>query len=492
MDCSAGPSIFCRWGSHQTVGPLKMKIKHPWTLVLVLAALAAGGAFWWYSPTFELPEPGGPYRVGVKAFELVDESRQGLLGTAASEPRRIPIRVWYPVADDARGPTRPYLEGYEAASLGENFGRGRHFFAYLSRIDTHSILDAPVLRGQSAWPVVLFNHGFWCYPEQNTAMMERLASHGYVAVSIGHPGDSIEARFADGTVVQPFSGADEKRDAELQAGTAAFMGGSDGDARMTGLRRFETASMAHRIGDSARIWRDDNLFVFQALRNGQVPEDVRDVAAAADYARLGVVGMSFGGSTAPSVCQTLEECKAAINLDGESFDFSMYNVEVRAPLLVLLTGQLFNEAQLDDASVNPTDYAYERWAHAGERDDIVRMRVSSLKHVGLLDLLLSAQRPWNAEMYGAIDSGRGMALIDDAVLQFLDQHVAGKESVDFPRSFYAQYPQAAPHDASHVRHWWLKRNVDLGCSEESIRAMAPLNDPKSMRLGEWIAASKGC
>jgi len=468
-------------------------MKQRWIFVaLGLAGLAAAGAFWWYSPMFELPAPSGPHRVGVRAFTLVDESRRGLLGTSASEPRSIPIRVWYPAADDARGRTRPYLEGYEAASLGQNFGEGRHFFAYLSRIDTHSILGAAVKRGQNAWPLVLFNHGFWCYPEQNTALMEQLASHGYVVVSIGHPGDSIEARFADGTVVKPFHDSGERRDTELQAGTAAFMGATTDDARVAGLTRFEAASMAHRIGDSARIWRDDNLFVFESLRHGQVPESVRDVAAATDYARLGMVGMSFGGSTAPSVCQALAACKAAVNLDGESFDFSMYNAELRAPLLMLLTGERFNRAQLEDPDVNPTDYAYERWAHAGERDDIVRMRVSSLRHVGLLDLSLSASRPWNAEMYGTIDGRLGTALISDAVLQFLDRHVQDKRDVDFPRSFFAEYPQATRHDASHVRHWWLKRNADLGCSEESTRAATPLNDPQSMRLGDWITASTGC
>lgn len=468
-------------------------MKQRWILVaLGLAGLVVAGAFWWYSPGFELPAPGGPYRVGVKAFTLVDESRRGLLGTPVSEPRRIPIRVWYPAADDARGATRPYLEGYEAASLGENFGRGRYFFAYLSRIDTHSILDAAVKRGQGSWPLVLFNHGFWCYPEQNTAMMEQLASHGYMVVSIGHPGDSIEARFADGSVVKPFHDSDEQRGAELQAGIAAFMGAATDDARMAGLVRFEAASMAHRIGDSARIWRDDNLFVFESLRTGRVPEGVRDVATAADYARLGMVGMSFGGSTAPSVCQALTECKAAVNLDGESFDFSMYNTELRAPLLMLLTGERFNSAQFEDQDVNPTDYAYERWAHAGERDDIVRMRVSSLRHVGLLDLSLSASRPWNAEMYGTIDGHLGTALISDAVLQFLDQYVRGRQDVDFPRSFFAEYPQATRHDASHVLQWWLQRNAGLGCSEEAIRAATPLNDPKSMRLGDWISAPAGC
>ena len=102
-----------------------VKMKRPWILgVLVLAGLAVVGVVWWYSPMFELPAPTGPHRVGVKAFALVDESRHGLLGTPASEPRRIPIRVWYPASDEAQGPTRPYLEGYEATSFGENLGEG--------------------------------------------------------------------------------------------------------------------------------------------------------------------------------------------------------------------------------------------------------------------------------------------------------------------------------------------------------------------------------
>jgi hypothetical protein len=459
-----------------------------WGLGLALvAAVALIGAFWWYSPTFKLPPPDGPHRVGVIAFELVDTNRRGLLGTSPDLPRQIPVRIWYPAADDARGATRAYLESFEARSLGRNFGEGAHFFAYLSRIDTHSIVDAPVKQG-GGWPVVLYNHGFWCYPEQNTALMEQLASHGYIVVSIGHPGDAVEMRFADGTVVPPYSGDDEQLDTELFDGMAAFMGATSDDERIAGLRRFEAASVAHRIGQSALIWRDDNLFVYRALREGSVPEGALEVAASIDYTNLAVVGMSFGGSTAPAVCEALEECKASVNLDGESFDFSMYNHEVREPLLVLLTGQNFIEKQLDDPGVNPTDYAYERWAHAGERADIVRFRVASLRHAGLLDVLLSARRPWNAQMYGTIDGRRGIALINAAVMGFLDQHVRGQANADFPRSFFASFPEATPHDAFHVRQAWLKRNIERGCSEEGIRSLTQRNDFERMRLGEWFTA----
>jgi predicted dienelactone hydrolase len=426
----------------------------------LLFGSALGVALWWLSPTFTLPPPGGPSRVGVRAFELVDESRRGLLGAAAHQPRRIPVRMWYPAANDARAPTRPYLEGYQARSLGRTFGEGRYFYAYLSRVKTHSMLDVPVKPARRAWPLVLFNHGFWSYPEQNTALMERLASHGYVVVSIGHPGDAVEMRFADGSAVQPFYDPDAppERDAELEAGTKAFMGAADEDARVAGLRRFEVAVRAHRIGVSAQAWLDDNVFVLSALQRGDVPEAVSGLAKALDFDRLAVAGMSFGGSTAPSVCQRLIRCKAAVNLDGESFDFSMYDVELRAPLLLILTGQQFTPVQLDDARVNPTDYAYERWASAGEREDIVRMRVAAMRHLGLTDLPMSAPRPSSARLYGTLGGLRAVELPNDAILAFLDAHVRGRDGA-FPRDFYAKYPEARPHDASHVKRWWLARKA---------------------------------
>lgn len=471
----------------------RAKLKRWIAGAIVALAMIALGVFAWFSPSFSLPEPSGPNRVGVIAFELTDNSRRGLLGTSRTQPRKLPVRAWYPAADDARGPTRPYLEAYQALSLGRTFGEGRYFFAYLSRIGTHSIIDAPLKQNSEAYPLVIFNHGFWSYPEQNTAMMELLASHGYVVVSIGHPGDGVETRFADGTEVEPFYDpeAPPERDAQLQAGIAAFMGPKDDEARFTGLRRFESASFAHRIGDSARIWRDDSLFVLRELQQRRVQGRAAELAERLDFARLAVGGMSFGGSTAPSVCQSVPACRAAVNLDGESFDFSMYNADLRAPVLLILTGQKFNSSQLEDSRVNPVDYAYERWAHAGERNDVIRMRVPTLRHLGLTDLLLSAPRPSKAHLYGTIDGQRGVALTNEATLQFLDTYVRGRDE-GFPKAFYAKYPEAQPHDASHVKSWWLARNEASGCMEDQARAAQPVNDTKNMRLGSWISKRSAC
>src|SRR6185437_768604 len=314
----------------------------------------------------------------------------------------------------------------------------------------------------------LFNHGFWSYPEQNTTLAERLASHGYMIVAIGHPGDSVTFRLADGTRLDPWRGRANDRDAgkALEDGIAAFMGGSTEDARFAGLNRFDAGSAGHRINDSAHAWRADNLFVLAALKKGNtaqvvptlVREEVSSILAHADFTHVAVVGMSFGGSTAPSACARIPDCRAAINLDGESFDFSMYNADFGRPLLVLLTGQPFSSFQYADPATNPTDYAYERWAIIGEASDIFRVRVASLRHLGLMDLLLSARDPFKSHLYGTIDADRGIALVNDAVLEFLDRYVKNARN-DFPADFLRRYPEVSLHDASHVRRWWLDHNA---------------------------------
>ena len=49
------------------------------------------------SNRIQLPEPSGPFSIGVMDFELTDESRE-----EAYKPgswRRIPVRAWYPTGD---------------------------------------------------------------------------------------------------------------------------------------------------------------------------------------------------------------------------------------------------------------------------------------------------------------------------------------------------------------------------------------------------------
>lgn len=81
-------------------------------------------------------------------------------------------------------------------------GLSTSLFDHLGLVKTHSYRDAALSDAQPTYPVLVFSHGFWGAPGQNTVQMEELASHGYVVFSVGHPYESMELRFPDGRPVR--------------------------------------------------------------------------------------------------------------------------------------------------------------------------------------------------------------------------------------------------------------------------------------------------
>src|SRR5262245_41191275 len=165
--------------------------------------IAISSALFYFLPIFELPAPNGPHAIGTRQFELTDTSRTGVLEDSADTPRRILVRAWYPATNTTDLPTRPYLTADEvrdrAIAVFEDFGlpEPQLMYRHFQHVRTHSHVDAP-LAGANPLPVIVFSHGYWCWLGQNTALMEQLASHGYLVFSIGHPHDAGTMTFADG------------------------------------------------------------------------------------------------------------------------------------------------------------------------------------------------------------------------------------------------------------------------------------------------------
>ena len=58
-----------------------------------------------------------------------------------------------------------------------------------------------MLGGDAPLPVIFFSHGLISHLAQNTALMEHLASLGYVVVSIAHTYDAAPVLFPNGDVI---------------------------------------------------------------------------------------------------------------------------------------------------------------------------------------------------------------------------------------------------------------------------------------------------
>lgn len=428
--------------------------------------LTATSAVLFYSlPIFSLPQPDGPHAVGTRQFELIDPSRTGVMEDVPGTPRRVLVRSWYPAASTEGHEARPYLTPEEvsdhAIDVFSDFGLPHVVYRHFSLVRTHSYIDAPVDDSEPL-PVVIFSHGYWCWPGQNTALMEKLASHGYLVFSIGHPYDAGTMTFSDGVKIPVVP---NKKSAQVPTeGMLKYWTGADHEARYAALRQYQRDFDQHRVMRSFNAWRADLRFFVDQLTAKRLPSAIDELQQVADAQRIGFAGMSFGGTSSASACHHDERCKAAVNLDGEEFDWSLYNAPVRMPLAVLHADWV-RYPPFGPSSADPTfnilcGYAYEDWSTAGERADVVRGRLVGAKHVGLTDLPLSARGPLRARIYGNGDPDVLVQATNAFVVGFLDvqlKHTA-KSHGEFASAIFEQHPQAlAPHRNIGVREWWTRR-----------------------------------
>lgn len=118
-------------------------------------------------PARGLPAPTGPYGVG---------KQQVLLGEHD-------IHLWYPADPLTLGKTAVYHPNARQAFDG-TMGMPGWLFAHLSRYPTDAILQAPMMAEVPKRPLVLYLHGASSMTVDNTALMQELASHGFIAAAL--------------------------------------------------------------------------------------------------------------------------------------------------------------------------------------------------------------------------------------------------------------------------------------------------------------------
>ncbi len=443
---------------------------------LFVLGLLASTFLLYLFPVTHLPAPSGPHAVGVRDFMLIDESRPGLLAAQPDEPRRLLVRVWYPAGSVEGLEVRPYFTADEAATTARGIGTlagAPFYFAYVKHVNTNSYADAPLLAAEEPRPVVFYSHGYTSFAGQNTALMETLASHGYVVYSVQHTYDSSPVLFPDGTVAP----MDPELIATMQAQMENTAEAEDGfikafleteiEDRYQGAvaSQHEQAAAGNRIATvSTDIWLQDRLFVHDELAAGRVPDNVADVVAAGDLQRTGQMGMSFGGSTSGGVCMVDHRCAAGVNLDGGDYHLQPWLRNMPVPFLMFYSDYVRMFEMLGgDPEGEPrgfNDFSYERPELAGLRDDVVRLSVKDVAHLGVSDFNLFMRNPARAAMLGPIDGELIVAIQNEFVLAFFDTHLKG-ESVGFPEAqFAAREGQVQRDRVDDVRSWWLAANPE--------------------------------
>jgi dienelactone hydrolase len=178
-----------------------------------------------------------------------------------------------------------------------------------TKFECHSFENAPVAQSQSTYPVIIFSQAGFSVLSYS-AIIEEIASHGYIVVGINHTYDAPVTVFSDGRVI-PAS-------PKFMEGVNSQAGSIEESFRFrAGVADYKTA---------------DIKFVVDQLQ--QINKGSGVLARRLDLKRLGVFGHSLGGNAALEFCRKDDRCKVAVNLDGANWN-EVGRVGLRKPAMII-------------------------------------------------------------------------------------------------------------------------------------------------------------
>ena len=252
------------------------------------------------NPTPTAPAPTGPFSVGTRTLDLIDQTRSDPYLNNGSK-RELLVRFWYPAVVSHGCQPAPYTSPGAWS-----------YFAKLERVappavKTNSCQDAPITPEKH--PVVIFTHGYTGTFTDYTFLFEDLASRGYVVASVNHTFEATATEFPDGRLVKSLAGSHFGNTMQLDDKAAAF-------------------SVAVRIADLKFVV--DELQRMDADRTGQFAKKL-------DLSHLALAGHSLGGLTALLGMEMEPRFRAAVDLDGVT-PGSLFGTTDK-PVLMLFSGR---------------------------------------------------------------------------------------------------------------------------------------------------------
>lgn len=244
----------------------------------------------------QLPPLTGPAQVGTISLVLVDPSRGDPL--APSGRRELMIQVWYPARDVAEFPLAPYMPATTARLFEQS---AQLPSGTIANTNTRAHLGAPIAAGRRA--VVLYSPGLGDLRFDATALVENLASLGYIVITIDHTLEAPFVEFPDGRIERapiPFSGP-----GSAQNGVTPPV-------------------LDRRVAD-VRLVLD---------RLPQIDAGGR-FAGHLDLRHVGMFGFSLGGATAAETMLFDSRISAGVDLDGAP-QGPVATAGLKRPFLVML------------------------------------------------------------------------------------------------------------------------------------------------------------
>jgi predicted dienelactone hydrolase len=283
----------------------------------------------------------------------------------------------------------------------------------LADLKAHAVLDAPVAERKERYPAILFNHGWGEHALQNTALMEDLASHGYVVFSLAHHHEAKFWIYPEGRIeflntwTPRFMKimAEQNQPEMMSLFQAMFT--ARGAAAQESLFRRTGEMMPTMLLESPRMWAEDISFVIGELDSLNRYDD--RFGGVLDLDRLGVMGMSMGGIAAAQACIDDPRIRAAINIDGGLFG-DLTSVVLDQPVMFMGSRRFI---------------AYDSVFANRVKGDACVVTVAAADHYDFSDFTLLHRKH---AMIGTVEGLRMIEIVNAYTLGFFDHYLKGEES----------------------------------------------------------------
>lgn len=319
-----------------------------------------------------LPAPTGPHQTGRMSFHWKDAARDELETKASDDKRELMAHLFYPADAKAAGKRAAYVPDADAMRPPWNDAQ----LARITALRAFSREKAALPRGKARYPVVIFAPGGGMKALTYHALLEDLASHGWVVAAIDPPYNARAVRFPDGRVLGNLPPAErgwpQPRNAEEN-------------------QRFYQERIVH--------WARDISFVVDQLTvldKGRGPFAQRlDLPSG-----VGVFGHSRGGQAAGTVRLLDARVRGGINLDGTAGAFAII------------------PAKAGDATVGAQPFLWiQKTLPAPPTDEqLQRARRTRAEYDAEIERVMSS---WRRQL-GAITGGAMRVYIDRPGIQHID------------------------------------------------------------------------
>jgi ketosteroid isomerase-like protein/pimeloyl-ACP methyl ester carboxylesterase len=374
--------------------------------------------------------PTGSHAVGLRNLYFVDPSRLESFTPDPGDHREVAVQVWYPAVRTIDRQPAKYQSLETTRAAADFLGWPIWWNSYHSLVETHAVESAEYADRGAPFPVLLYNHGYSGFTTVHTAVLEDLASHGYVVVSIGHAHEAALFVRPDGGV-RPFTPDNAEYRARVDEATGeiqeafkdSILLARDLRSRERWYRELLRTSPKHQ--ESTRIWAADIAFVIDRLHAMNRPEG--EFVGVLDLERIGVLGHSLGGAASGQITLTDPRVKAGINIDGFQFG-DMIDRPLAKPFMFMGAQRRW----AGDSTI-ANDLFFQR-----AEGSAYLVLISGFTHQTFTDLPLF-ENDWE-ETDSAVDGERALTIQRAYMRAFFDKHLRGRKStlLDGPSSAFPE------------------------------------------------------